>query len=34
MDKWEPILWIILAGAGYLAFSLGLDLLRTRKKKP
>jgi hypothetical protein len=35
MEKWEPVLWIIGSGVGYLAVTMALESLkslRPRKK--
>ncbi len=33
MGKWEPLFWILAAGVGFIAFLIGLESLKIKRKK-
>jgi hypothetical protein len=33
MGKWEPLIWIIGSGLGFLALLIGFESLKAKRKK-
>jgi hypothetical protein len=33
MGKWEPVIWILASGFGFLALLMGFESLKARRKK-
>jgi hypothetical protein len=33
MGKWEPLLWILASGLGFIAALIGVESLKIKKKK-